>query len=530
MLGGSSNANYMAYVRGHPGDYDNWASRGASGWSYEDVLPYFKKSEGFVTSPDLVVDEVAHSTSGELGVCCRSPVLPPAQAFVDAAVKVGFPKMDYNGCSRGGPNGCVSLHQHTARKGKRSDTYTAFLKEQQTSRNNLKIVTEAHATKILFTGTRATSVEYLCKGSKAALSATKEIILCAGAIGSPQLLLLSGVGPKAELQKYDIPLIVDSSQVGKNLTDHLLAFFLYNAPKIGMAMGDVVPSMGPDALRALGVLPANEADDTEQHKAIVSASNQLVADWDSSGVGVASSTFIDASIFYNTGAGDSYTHDAQICLISAGFNGDIWRDWLYVDVDTYFGSAEKVNAAFNPEEERFIILPGIVTPHSRGSLTLASKDPMVAPLIDFNYYGNPHDLEVMVKVMRRTLEISQAMGLPPSALYVPQDLAKKHSYDGQKISDDLLRDWAIYYSHTYYHPMSTCAIGAVVDHQLKVIGASGLRVADASVIPMPISGNTNAPTIMIGEKCAEMVATEHGVSLSRWAANDNASKCACVML
>ena len=201
MLGGSSSINYMLYVRGHPGDFNSWAAGGASGWSYRDVLPYFRKSEGLGPTGEAVIDAEAHSTSGPLGVSVRSPVLQAATDFIEAAVAAGFPRGDYNGRDRGGPAGAVSLVQSTTRQGKRSSTYHAYLEGEPERRPNLCIIANVQATRVILEpqGEKvlATGVEYrTSSGDIEIAQAGKEVILSAGAIGSPHLLLLSGVGPQ----------------------------------------------------------------------------------------------------------------------------------------------------------------------------------------------------------------------------------------------------------------------------------------------------------------------------------------------
>src|ERR1051325_10352312 len=222
MLGGSSGINYMMYVRGNPGDFDAWAEGGAIGWSYAEVLPYFKKSEGLAPSTDIVVDEAAHNTRGPLGVSTRDPILPAARQFVEAAVAAGIPKGDYNGRDRSSPHGVASLTQFTTRDGRRSSTYQAFLAGEPEQRPNLTIITSAQATRVLLEGegarTIATGVEYrTASGETQAVYAAKEVILSAGAIGSPHLLLLSGIGPRRELEATGIACLVDSPHVGKHL-------------------------------------------------------------------------------------------------------------------------------------------------------------------------------------------------------------------------------------------------------------------------------------------------------------------------
>src|SRR5438093_118882 len=226
MLGGSSGLNYMAYVRGHPGDFDSWAERGATGWSYADVLPYFRKSEGLAPSNEILIDEPAHNSSGPLGVSVRSPVLPVAREFVEAAEAAGIPRGDYNGRDRGGAAGVVSLLQTSTRQGKRSSTYRAFLEGDAERRPNRTIITGARATRVLLGGSsgriEATGIEYLkTTGEIRVAIASKEVILSAGAVGSPHLLLLSGIGPRRELEMIGVPSLVDSPHVGKHLKDHI---------------------------------------------------------------------------------------------------------------------------------------------------------------------------------------------------------------------------------------------------------------------------------------------------------------------
>src|SRR5437773_4540635 len=199
MLGGSSGINYMMYVRGNPGDFDAWAEGGAPGWGYAEVLPYFKKSEGLAPSADIVIDETAHNTKGPLGVSARDPILPAARQFVEAAVAAGIPKGDYNGRDRGAPDGVASLTQFTTRDGRRSSTYQAFLAGEPEQRPNLTIITGARATRVFLDvsdgQTIATGVEYRTAGGETVMvHAAKEVILSPGTIGSPHLLLLSGIG------------------------------------------------------------------------------------------------------------------------------------------------------------------------------------------------------------------------------------------------------------------------------------------------------------------------------------------------
>jgi choline dehydrogenase-like flavoprotein len=525
MLGGTSGINYMAYVRGHPGDFDAWADGGATGWSYDEVLPYFRKSEGLVASPELPIDPTAHGTDGPMGVSVRSPVLPGARAFVDAAVAAGIPEGDYNGRDRGGPAGLVSLLQTTTVDGKRTSTYHAFLEGKVEVRPNLMVVTHAQVTRIVVEGEpgdlRATGVEYVdSDGTMQIATAGREVVLSAGAIGSPQLLMLSGVGSREHLESVGITCVVDSPEVGQHLKDHLQMGLMFAAPGLGVSMAAVGVGMGPDALRApAGPLPADPADDDalppELSGLKAEAQRQLV-EWATTGRGVVSSSLYDASAWLSTGLGDAHTHDAQIGLFACGYNTAIWQGCLRVDPAAYFADPE---TALGPQAESLIALANPVQPHSEGEVRLASADPRAAPDIRMNYYGDPHDMAVMRATVRRTLDIIDKLRETHQVgdVLVPPALAAKHGHTpGAALSDELIEDFARHYSFTVYHPTSTCRIGSVVDSRLRVVGIDGLRVADASVMPNIVSGNTNAAAIMIGEKAAEMIAVDHDLALEEF--------------
>ena len=271
MLGGSSGLNYMAYVRGHPGDFDGWAAEGGKGWSYDDVLPFFLKSED-LAAPEppegVVIDDEAHGVGGPLGVSVRSPRTAAAEQFVAAAEAAGIPMGDYNGRDRGGPAGCASLFQTTTRGGMRSSTYHAFL-EPALARENLTVITHVLVEQVVLesgaAGPRATGVRYRdAEGNPVTMHADREVVVSAGAIGSPQLLLLSGIGPSAELAAVGVECVVDNPHVGKHLKDHLHVPLAFPAPGVALTMTEIAISLGPDALRApAGPLPADPADDAD---------------------------------------------------------------------------------------------------------------------------------------------------------------------------------------------------------------------------------------------------------------------------
>ena len=526
MLGGSSGLNYLAYVRGHPGDFDSWAAQGATGWSYDEVLPHFKKSEGLSPSGDIKVDTEAHSTEGPLGVSVRAPVISGAQEFVNAAAAAGIPTGDYNGRDRGGNTGVASLLQTTTRNGKRSSTYHAFLEGEAEHRPNLTIITRAHAARLILDGDAsaqvARGVEYRTEnGEIATAMARKEVVLSAGAVGSPQLLLLSGIGPKDELEVTGVPCRLDLPEVGKHLKDHLQVALFFPAPGVGVSVSEVAISMGPDALRApAGPLPADPADDESlppELQGLKSEAERRLVEWFTTGRGLASSSMYDAVAFFSTGLGDEHSHDAQLAFFACGYNPDLWERCLRVDTHEFFDDPD---VALSPTAENMIVLANPVQPHSEGEVRLASPDPADAPDIRMNYYSDPHDMKVMLAVIRRALDV--VAHWPPhrqiGPLLVPPALATRHGYvQDEAPSDALLEDIARHYSLTVYHLCSTCRIGSVVDHELRVKGVAGLRVADASVMPNIVSGNTNATSIMIGEKAAELIAGSHGVRLAEFA-------------
>lgn len=522
MLGGSSGLNYMAYVRGHPGDFDRWAELGATGWGHEDVLPYFIKSEDLTPSNEITIDGEAHGIGGPLGVSVRAPVIPGARSFVEAAEAAGIPRGDYNGRDRTNPAGVSSLFQTTTRQGMRSSTYRAFLAGPAEDRPNLTIVTRAQVTRVLLSdedGLTATGVEYRDpEGALHRLDATREVILCAGAVGSPQILMLSGIGPRRELEAADVTCVHELPDVGKHLKDHLHCALFFPAPGIGVPVAEVGVSAGPDALRApAGPLPADPADDAAlppELAGLKAEAERRIGQWMETGESLVSSSLYDAVAFFSTGLGDPHSHDAQIGFVPCGYDPNLLGDRLNIDLTEFF---EDVATTLAPDAENMIVLPNPVLPRSEGEIVLASADPADPPVIRMNYYTDPYDLKVMVAVMRRALEIVAHWPGPhkPGPLNVPAALAKKHGYvPGQPPSDALLENMALHYSTTVYHLCCTCRIGDVVSPDLCVNGVSNLRVADASVMPDIISGNTNAACIMIGEKAAELVARQHGIRLA----------------
>ena len=294
----------------------------------------------------------------------------------------------------------------------------------------------------------------------------------------------------------------------------------FPAPGSGLTMNELGLSLGPAALRTPGgPLPADPADDallSAELQAMKQEAERQIAEWETTGRGLPSTSLVDGQAFFSTGLGDTNSHDAQIACFVTGGDHDLVGKYLNIDPALYFDDAAKRLA---PDSEAIYLMPNIVLPHSEGEIVLRSADPDVHPTIRPNYYGDPHDLKVMVAAMRRTLDIAAHWpgNRKIGPALIPPSLAQKHGYTlGDEPSDALLEDIALHFSLTVYHHACTCRIGDVVDPGLRVLGVRSLRVADASVMPNLISGNTNAPSIMIGEKAAEMVAIDHGVKLAEF--------------
>jgi len=520
MLGGSSGINYMVYVRGHPGDFDNWEKLGATGWNHDAVLPCFKRMEEVFETNEAVISRELRGDSGPIGISIRSPVIPASRDFVKAAGAAGIPEGDYNGSGRYNSSGVASLVQTNTRRGKRASTFHAYLEDAAEKRPNLTIITHALVQRLILEGEgeslTATGIELRdADGSLRSIHAGREVILSAGAVGSPHILLLSGIGPRRELEAVGISCRLDLPDVGKHLKDHLLAGMHFPASGIALTGIEVGMSMGPDALRVpAGPLPADPADDvhlTGELAEMKAEAERRLAEWHETGSSLASSSLYDGVCFFSTGLGDGFTHDAQIGFFPYTNNEDIIGNRINADLEKMFADASKTLAV---DAENVIFLASNCVPHSEGELVIASADPAVPPTINFNYFSDPHDLKVMVAIMRRVLDIAAAWPGEKKlgSWLVPPMLAKMHNYvEGDVPSDALLENCALHFAQTIYHLCCTCRIGSVVDPDLRVYGVKKLRIADASIMPEITSGNINAPSIMIGERAAELIATHHGL-------------------
>ncbi len=445
-LGGSSAINAMLYVRGHKWDYDHWAALGNQGWSYDDILPYFKKSENNEGGSDQY-----HGTGGPLNVTRPRSPNPFTAAFLQAMENRQLPLTeDFNGPQQEGG----SLFPVTQKNGLRHSAAAAYLTPIK-GRENLTIITTAHIARVLLSGNKASGVEYIKGNKKHTIKARKEVILSGGAFGSPQILMLSGIGPDEELNQHGIEVRHHLPGVGQNLQDHIDYISNYRRPSwtlygYSWSMLLRLPWAG---LRFLFKR-----------------------------AGFLTTTYAEAGAFLKTDA------SAEI-----------------PDIQLHF-----VPALVDDHNRKILLGTGVschvclLRPKSVGSLGLISANPLDPPRIDPAFLSHADDITRLIKgfkIMRSIMEAPPLNGLPEEDIF------------GQNMGDDRAIEQEIRSrADTVYHPVGTCKMGvddmAVVDAQLKVRGISNLRVVDASIMPTLIGGNTNAPTIMIAEKAADMILSE----------------------
>ena len=443
LLGGSSSVNAMVYMRGQAADYDHWRQLGNAGWSYADVLPFFKKAE----RNERLHDEF-HGSDGPLNVAERPYTNPLSHVFVEAAQQAGIPhNPDFNGAVQ---LGC-GLFQVTQKNGERYSAATAYLRPAA-GRKNLTIVTKAQATRILIENSRAVGIEYVRGGKLQTARATQEVVLAGGSINSPQLLLLTGIGPAQELGALGVPVKLDVPGVGKNLQDHLNVNILQYATP-GMTLDGKGRGLGP-------IIPTLEF------------------------------------LFRRTGPGTSNVAEAGAFIVSA-------LGAATPDIQYHFIPAQIFDHARTRLDGYGVTLHGCcLRPQSRGEIRLASRDPLQPPVIDPNYLASGYDLKILIDSIRRGREILAAPAFKPF-------LRDERFPGAAQQSDAELTEFIRASAETEYHPVGTCKMGddpmAVVDEQLRVRGFERLRVIDASVMPTVVSGNTNAPVIMIAEKGADMM-------------------------
>ncbi|WP_158884327.1 GMC family oxidoreductase [Amycolatopsis anabasis] len=440
MLGGCSSMNAMIYIRGNRADYDAWRDRfGARGWGFDDVLPYFVRAEG-----NTRLGGPLHGTDGPLRVEDRVFTHELTHAWVDSAVAWGLKRTDdFNGESQEG----AGLYQVTCKKGRRWSAADAYLRPALT-RPNLTVRTNAHVTRVLLDGTRATGVSYVDSSGERTVHADAEVLLCGGAINSPQLLMLSGIGPAEHLREHGIEVANGLPGVGQNLHDHPASPIIWTT----RGTTDVIDSATP-----LGLVR-----------------------WQLTKRGPLTSNIGEAGGFYSTvdglAAPNMQFHVAPTLFYDNGFR--------------------------EPTVSGFTSATTLVDVASRGRLRLRSANPFWRPELDPAYYAEPADFEATLSALRTLIEIGRS---GPLARY----LDKPFLPDTHELDDDALAEHARQNTQTLYHPVGTCAMGtgdlAVVDPELRVHGVTGLRVVDASIMPVVPRGNTNAPTIMVAEKAADLI-------------------------
>ncbi|MBC7603694.1 MAG: choline dehydrogenase [Ramlibacter sp.] len=445
VLGGSSSVNAMIYARGHRTDYDKWAAEGNDGWSWSDVLPYFKRSEHNERGADDF-----HGTGGPLNVMdLRSPNRYGPE-FVKAGVEAGYPhNPDFNGAHQQG----VGMFQVTHKNGERFSAAKAYLTPHR-GRPNLEVITGVHATRILMEGKRAVGVEYSQGGELKQLKCGREVIVSAGALMSPQLLMLSGIGPAAHLKERGVGVVHDLPGVGQHLHDHVDVVQVVDAPHLTDLFGLSIKGLA----RVVGG----------------------IIEWRKHRSGMLTTNFAEAGGFIKTDPSEPVPN-LQLHFV-IGKLVDHGRK-------TTFGHGYSCHVC-------------LLRPKSRGSVQLASANPMDAPLTDPNFLADRDDTDRLIQGFKQMREILRQPALQGHG-------GKEHSRSSGAISDAQIEQFIRNHADTIYHPVGTCRMGNgaldVVDAQLKVHGVEGLRVVDASIMPNIVGGNTNAPTIMIAEKASDMI-------------------------
>ena len=448
VLGGSSSTNGMMHIRGHARDYDRWAKAGCRGWGYADVLPYFRRSETFDRGADAY-----RGGDGPLRITTGDMDNPLFRAFIEASVQAGYPRTDdFNGYQQ---EGC-GRYERTTHAGRRWNTASAYLRPVL-GRPNLSVQTRAMVHRVVLENGRAVGVAYTHDGTGAIVRAEREVILAGGAINSPQLLLLSGIGPADDLRAHGLDVVADLAGVGANLHDH---------PEITVRQACTVPVSLDDEVRQLG-------------RALIGLR------WFLSHNGLGATNHFDAGAFIRSRAGMEHP-DLQISLIP-------------MDV-----SANVASWGRSTGQHAFSTHVDVMRPTSRGRLSLRSAEPAAAPRLVVNYMQTQEDIDALVAAVRLARELHAQ---PAFDRYRGEELAP-----GPAIRDDAeIVVWLRAHVGSSYHLVGTCRMGhntdpgAVADDRCRVRGIANLRVIDASIMPDVVSGNTNAPTIMIAEKAADMV-------------------------
>lgn len=449
VLGGGSSINAEVFTRGHPSDYDRWAQdEGAAGWAFKDVQRYFLRSEGNTT---LAGDW--HGTDGPLGVSSLPNPNPTSLAFVQSCQERGMPyNPDFNGPVQDG----AGMYQTTTRNNRRCSAAVGYLRPAL-GRPNLTLITGALVLRVVFDGRRAVGVDYALNGRTHTARAGSEVIVTAGAIGTPRLMLLSGVGPTAHLQSHGIAVVQDLPGVGQNLTDHF-------------------------GIDIVAELKGHESLDkyNKPHWAVWAGLQYMLFN-----AGPVTSNVVEGGAFwYADGPGSKPVPDLQFHFLC--------------------GAGTEAGVPSLPKGSSGVTLNSYaLRPRSRGSVTLRSADPVALPMVDPNFLADPDDLRIGVEGLRISREIFSQPSLQKyiKAIRFPDSSVRTQAE---------LESYARQYGRTSYHPVSTCRMGtdamAVLDASLRVRGLDGLRICDSSAMPSLIGSNTNAPSIMIGERAADLIA------------------------
>ncbi|PSN46845.1 Glucose dehydrogenase [FAD, quinone] [Blattella germanica] len=482
VMGGSSVLNYMVHTRGNRRDFDEWEKLGNTGWGYDDILPYFLKSEN-LEIPELAKDKTYHSTGGYLTISYPPYHTPLAEAFLEAGREIGQPITDYNGKSQIG----FSFVQTTTKNGTRWSASRGFLHPIR-KRKNLNVKKRSQVTKVLLDPkTKAAyGVEFTRRGKRYIVRARKEVILSAGAINSPQLLMLSGVGPREHLEDMNIPVIKDLP-VGFNLMDHMSVIGITHVVNQSVSLRtDTVLEDGK-----------NLVDYFSLHKGPLSATGAA-----------------EALAFYDFDDPQDPDGDPDIELLFLG--GSVVSD---VALRRSFGISDNVyDAVYKPIEENhtWMVIPELLKPKSRGRIMLKDKNPMHKPLLYHGYLQHPQDMETTLKGIKLILKLGQTKAFQKYGsrlLDIPVPGCRSFQFG----SDDYWRCVIRHLTFSIYHLSGTCKMaprrdpGAVVDPRLSVYGVKNLRVIDASIIPVVPRAHTNAATVMIAEKGSDMIKDDWGV-------------------